>query len=121
MLVEDELHNLFGGYLDKPISSNQPLNDINSYLFSLRKDGVFNPKRFPKNQIGYAFKIWDEKSEALFVFGSSLFYSKDIAIYKKHRSSGYCSQECFDYYGEKHALTGKMWYAVKRVVVFQMI
>ena len=48
VLVEDENKNLFGGYIGNEIVIGQNVKDDSCYVFSLRKNGVFNPKKYQR-------------------------------------------------------------------------
>ena len=98
------------------------MNDQSCFLFSIKKDGKFNPKKFMKNRQGYSYQISSNDFCVLMGFGitSDKFY-KDLYIYKKDYScSGCCKQYVFDYGNEQHALCGKNCFNVKRIVVYQM-
>ena len=120
VLIEDERKNLFGGYIGNEIVVQQDSNDNSCYVFSLRKNGEFNPNKYQKNDVGYSYWIPSDSTSILISFGTTGLLCKDITLYKKDYSSGYCSQHCYNYNNEQFALTGKYWFNIKRIVVYQM-
>ena len=119
VVVEDERHNLFGGFIG---NETQYMNDQTCFVFSIKKDGVFNPRKFKKNQQGYSYNICKNDFCVLMGFGlTNDYYYKDIYIYKKDYScSGCCLQYAFDYGNQEFALCGKINFNVKRIIVYQM-
>ena len=78
-------------------------------------------KRYKKNETGYSYRIGNNSSDCLMVFGvNNDTYFRDITLHKKDYSSGYCEQECYEYSGEQFALTGKCNFNIKRIVVYQL-
>ena len=121
VLVEDERKNLFGGYIGNEIVVQQNVNDISCYVFSMRKNGEFNPKKYQRNNVGYSYCISKDSYNLLMTFGMSKdSFCKDITLYKKDYSSGYCDQHCYNYNNEQFALTGKCYFNIKRIVVYQL-
>ena len=122
ILIEDEQMNLFGGYIGNEIIIGKNVKDNSCFVFSLRKNGVKNLKRFEKNQIGYSYWIRPDSSDLLMGFGMSEDgkLSKDITLFKKNKCSGFCSQLCYDYNDEEFALCGKKNFNIKRIVVYQL-
>ena len=121
ILIEDERQNLFGGYIGNRIKIDEKVKDETCYVFSLRKDGEYTMKQYLKNEIGYSYWIGDDSSDCFMVFGvSDDTNGRDITVYKKESSSGYCKQECYEYSREPFALTGKHDFNIKRIVVYQL-
>ena len=120
ILIEDERQNLFGGYIGNEVRINNQIKDKSCYVFSFRKDGEYRMKRFERNQTRYSYWIPDNSRDCLIAFGIKSGQGKDITLYKKEYSIGYCEQICYDYKGEQFALTGKMYFNIKRIVVYQL-
>ena len=121
ILIEDERQNLFGGYIGNEICLGLHILDNSCYVFSLRKDGIYDTKRYERNEKGYSYCIALKSHYCLMSFGMDNSYKcRDIALHKKDYSSGYCQQVCYNYSGEEFALTGKNWFTIKRIVVYQL-
>ena len=81
-------------------------------------------KKYKITQPKYAFKLFPNDNELLFIIGDGWFGS-DICIYKEQfKSKSYCSQTCFDYGNEQNVLVGKEGkskpFTPLRIVVLQM-
>ena len=78
-------------------------------------------KKYFRNEIGYSYWIADDLHNVLISFGNGNDnLCKDIVLYKKDYSSGYCEQKCYNYNGEQYSLAGKYWFDIKRIVVYQL-
>jgi hypothetical protein len=87
----------------------------------LRKNGIFETKRYERNDIGYSYWIGNDSNNLLMTFGiTDNGDCKDITINKKDYSSGYCEQVCYNYNNEQFALTGKYHFNIKRIIVYQL-
>ena len=112
---------MFGGYIGNEIVVGKPVNDPSCFVFSLKKDGMFNQRKFNKKEQGYSYKILSNASFLLMGFGLKDHTLKDLYIYTKDYScSGRCFQYAFDYGNEDHAFCGKTHFNVKRIIVYQM-
>ena len=121
VLVEDHLQNLFGGYIGNEINIQQNIQDQSFYVFSLRKNGEFNPKKYERNNVGYSYWIGSYSDMILMTFGlNENIVCKDITLNKKDNSSGYCEQHCYNYNNEQFALCDKLNFNIKRIVVYQL-
>ena len=121
ILVEDERENLFGGYIGNEIIIDENVKDPTCYVFSMRKNGIFHTKRYERNANGHSYWIANDSQNLLIMIGVSDDKSaRDITLYKKDYSSGYCRQQCYKYSGESFALIGKFHFNVKRIVVYQL-
>lgn len=120
VLVEDERNNLFGGYIGTEVRVGKVTDDDDCLLFSLKKDGVFDPRSFDYER-GHSFLIFPQSNDYLFVFGlTEDGYYKDLAIRKKDCGGGFCKQHSFEYNDNHHSLCGKTRFNVKRIVVYQI-
>ena len=120
VLIEDERKNLFGGYIGNEIQIWKYMKDESCYLFSLRKNGKYRFKKYLKNETGYSYIIPNDSSDGLMAFGVNNNRGKDITLYKKDYSSGYCEQECYEYSRQTFTLTGKCCFNIKRIVIYQL-
>ena len=121
VLIEDERQNLFGGYIGNQIHINKNVKDNSCFVSSMRKNGEYQMKRYLKNEIGYSYGIANDSQNVLITFGNGNDnLCRDIVLYKKDYSYGSCQQECYNYNGESFALTGKYWFNIKRIVVYQL-
>ena len=74
-----------------------------------------------KNGTGYSYWIPNDSHNYLMAFGmGDDKHGRDITLRKKDYSSGICRQECYDYQGERYALTGKLDFNIKRIIVYQL-
>ena len=120
VLVEDERQNLFGGYIGNEIVVGKDIQDNSCYVFLLRNNGEFIKKRYERNDKGYSYCIPSDAKITMISFGVVDGCGKDITLYKKNYSSGYCNQHCYNYKKDKFALSGKYSFNIKRIVVYQM-
>ena len=120
VLVEDELMNLFGGYIPNKVIIGENVIDPSCFVFILRKNGEYQMKTYKKNSIGYAYEINKDDDHFLMAFGICVLYHNDITLFKKDIESGYCVPECYEYDETDFGLAGKMWYNIKRIVVYQL-
>ena len=77
-------------------------------------------KRYGRNKKGYSYWIGNNSNHILMAFGMSDGKCFDITVHKKTISSGYCFQKCFKYKKEDNALSGKRYFNIKRIVIYQM-
>ena len=128
ILIKDENENLFGGYIGNHITIGQNVHCKNCYLFSLRRNQELKISMFKKKkETGYSYWIASIQDRYLFSFGILIKTvdkkeerMKDVSVFKQQNSSGICQQHCFDYSDKQFALTGKSYFLVKRIIVYQM-
>ena len=126
IVVFDTDGNIFGGYAEGKVNVNQWNSNSNTFVFSIKKNGMFNPKKYPlKGGNRYGFSI-EYGSRVLFGFGGKDKSDggqtyEDLCIRKKDYSTwGYCDQHSFDYNGETNALCGSDVFNVSRIYAYEM-
>ena len=68
-----------------------------------------------------SYKIETDNSNFLMAFGvNDNQEMKDLTLYKKNYSAGYCQKCCYSFGKGMNIMTGKMWFNVKRIVVYQL-
>ena len=72
------------------------------------------------DEFGCSYWIGSDAHSILMSFGTIGELCKDITLHKKNYSYGYCTQICYDYGNESFVLTGKHWFNIKRIVVYQL-
>ncbi|KAL7714399.1 TLDc domain-containing protein [Entamoeba marina] len=95
--------NVFGGYIDKEVVwENEDVEDPNSFVFSIKRDGVVKNTTYPiiPDYADFAFSSFDinNKEAELYNFGD------DIHVYPPGVNRSYCLQNYYDYNGERDAL-----------------
>ncbi|BFU22404.1 TLD, putative [Entamoeba histolytica] len=120
ILIEDEEGNKFGGYVDSKIDKvDDKIYDSKSFLFSLESKGrMKGMKKFDIKQPEYAFKLYNQSDDRLFVFGYG-----DIFVYKEnYKTKSFCKQHSFSYEEISNALCGNYQYRFtpKRFIVIEM-
>ena len=125
IVIEDERHNLFGGFIGNTITIHHKIIDNSCFVFSLKKDGQINPRKFNKKENGYSYSICSDRHNILMGLGLKGDSFQDLSIFKKDYScSGRCIQYAFDYGNEEYALCGKIYFNIisnvssKQIVTF---
>ncbi|BFU22181.1 trichohyalin, putative [Entamoeba histolytica] len=123
IIIEDEEGNKFGGYVNSKIDEvDDYINDSKSFVFSLESNGrMKGMKKFDIKQPEYAFYLFNQSDDLLFVFG---YFGYDIYVYKENNKTySYCVQCSFEYEGISNALCGKQlpkYFTPKRIIVIEM-
>ncbi|BFU26143.1 trichohyalin, putative [Entamoeba histolytica] len=119
IIIEDSRGNKFGGYVNCKIDKvDSWINDSNSFLFSLESNGrMEGMKKFDIKESEYAFKLYNQSDDCLFLFGLG-----DFDVYKENnKTKSYCYQHSFSYEGISNALCGKEYrFTTYRITVIQM-
>ena len=129
-IIEDEENQRFGGYVSKSIDkthngegngwlSEAPIEDDDSFVFSLNSNGRFShPMTFPIQQGSKAFLLNNSNEIWLFLFGKGC----DICIERKEtKSQSFCENHVFKYGRHKDPLRGSRDnFSPKRFIVIQM-
>ena len=118
-LIEDTDGDKFGAYINERIEHYYPwIRDPRAFVFSLQqRKTIKTMKKYDILDDKFAFLLYDKSCDLLFSIGCI-----DISIGVKEYPTG-CnySQHSFDYNGMKNALTDKMYFVPKRIVVISMI
>ncbi|KAL7722241.1 TLDc domain-containing protein [Entamoeba marina] len=117
----DNNDNVFGGYVQSKITELNTFNyDKDCFVFSLRKNGVDNPRRYliKETSARYAFHL-NSAYGMLYQFGN------DIRICKVGDARSCCYQFNFEYDGTEDALSDRQWnrnerFSVERIIIMQM-
>nr|BAN40994.1 hypothetical protein [Entamoeba invadens]BAN41869.1 hypothetical protein [Entamoeba invadens] len=114
-LVEDANHNKFGGVYTGNINAvSKYINSGSSYIFSLVRNGILNPKKFGKSGNNTNFEFWMNSQDSSSLFG----FNGDICVYKKGVDGSHYSPST--YTAKRNELTDNDNYTPKSVVVFQL-
>ncbi|ELP91729.1 hypothetical protein EIN_521260 [Entamoeba invadens IP1] len=92
-LIEDTKNNKFGGvFFDKIDETNKFKIDDKTFVFSLKRNGIFNTKIFNVKQKCDAFNLYTQKERynRLFAFGCNYINDYDIGVYKKGVDKNHC-------------------------------
>ncbi|KAL7712933.1 TLDc domain-containing protein [Entamoeba marina] len=117
----DTKDNVFGGYVDTVISkTDEFLTDPNSFVFSLKRNGVITNKKYPitKGNENRTFFVDSNKGyDILYQFGGF-----DICVCKIDVCNCCCNPSVYDYGDDDKPLSEDFSeeFAIKRVVVVQM-
>ena len=127
IVIEDTNENIFGGLISQPLRPGKCIDDEKAFIFSIKRDSHFHPKKFFKQEKYHDFFLnKDTDPMLLFSFGCEIvgngIVSKDIIVFKKGNPQKPCRsvQVAFNYQGEKHVLTGDKHFQVKRIIVYQL-
>ena len=125
IIIEDEHNNIFGGYVSKEIVINEWIIDQTAFVFSLKKDGKYHPKKYPLMEGGNGLFVFPEFRNGLFIFGGGNADDnspKDISVVKKSDDCDRCFsiQQSFNYGKDKKALTGNDQFFVSRIIVYEL-
>ncbi|BFU25260.1 trichohyalin, putative [Entamoeba histolytica] len=108
IIIEDEEENKFGGYVNEKIDKvDDFINDSKSFVFSLKSNGrMKGMKKFDIKEPQYAFKVYNQLSNYLFIFGID-----DIRVCKENnKTKSSCKQFSFEYKGISNSLCGTGWF-----------
>ncbi|KAL7719161.1 TLDc domain-containing protein [Entamoeba marina] len=120
----DDSNNVFGGYVAQQINKTGGfINDPNSFVFSLLRNGVEKNKHYliQPGKENEAFYLSNAGS-MLYVFGKSGKYN-NIRIHKIKTTESLCDPCYYQYNGEQKPLVDKEYpnkFTTKRVVVLEM-
>ena len=121
IVIENDARDIFGGYIGSKINIGEIINDKKCFVFSFKKNNEWTSKRYNRNGIGGSYLISIDKRNTLFGFGIvNDGFGEDIIVSKKEESCGICQQECYDYNGEKNALTDSNGFSVEHILVYQL-
>ena len=127
IIIENKEGIMFGGYVPCKIKTNKWTKDPNCFLFSMRKDGIFELNKYKLLDNAYDFWLGDTNEDILFAFGGEDYEDtktqifKDIVIHKKDSiHENYCDQCSFDYKNCENTLIGKRELSVNRIIIYQL-
>ena len=125
VVIEDNNNNIFGGYVSKEIVINEWIIDQTAFVFSMKKDGKYHPKKYPIMEGGNGLFVFPEFRNGLFIFGGGNADDnspKDISVVKKSDDCDRCFsiQQSFNYGKDKKALTGNDQFFVSRIIVYEL-
>ncbi|BFU25919.1 trichohyalin, putative [Entamoeba histolytica] len=117
IIIDDKRGNKFGGYVSSKIDKYDKIYDSKSFLFSLESNGrIEGMMKFDIKQPEYAFYLYIQSSDCLFIFGDF-----DITVGKENnKTKSWCNQRAFDYEEIRHSLCGSEDLTPKRIMVIEM-
>ena len=125
VVIEDTNGNIFGGYCSKQIGIRKLHYDSKSFVFSMKRNNVYEMKKYSLKNGCDDFYIDFDSSDVLFAFGgeekNNTNYFRDVCVVKKNSTNKhYCQQYSYEYNGKVNALRGSKYFEVKRIVVYEM-
>ncbi|KAL7713832.1 TLDc domain-containing protein [Entamoeba marina] len=121
----DNQNNVFGGYLSSKLNkTDEWINDSNSFVFSLIRNGKVNNKKYviQSEESENAFILWssdgNEDPNFLYSFGNN----SDIGVYKINNDNSYCYPMAYSYGDDDEPLVGinQSHFSIKQIIVIQM-
>ena len=123
VVIQDTRHNIFGGYINKTISTNKWVHDNDCVLFSLKNGSDWSGATYPIIENRHDFRICVDSHDVLFAFGGEDNYTnytfKDICVYKKNTNKK-CTCQPYSFVSDQNALCQGSEFSVKRILVYQM-
>ncbi|ELP88005.1 hypothetical protein EIN_419340 [Entamoeba invadens IP1] len=120
LCIDDKLKNRFGCVITEKVEREATwVADENAFVFVLERNGEKDEKKFDikKKKASNAFLVGKPTQSGLFAVGND-----DIRIMRKYKGKTicFCSQDTFEYNGEKKALCGKVHpekFELKRLIL----